>query len=598
MSYTIDFQPVGRRGSCPEGGTLLDAARALGVDLASVCGGYGTCGSCKVQIVAGQVSPVGPREEGELSAAELAQGYRLACLAEPLSDCTVHVPPESLTALQRTQVEGLEVEVEIEPSVVRYAVHMAKPTLKDLRSDDERLLEAAGPDAVLTDLEVARLASTELRQMGWQGHVTQRDREIVHVAPHGAPWLGLAVDIGTTKIAAYIVDLATGQTRVARGAMNPQIAYGEDVVARLVYANKGSDEAAQMQARLTDGLNQVVEEACAEIGAQSTDIVDAVVVGNTAIHHLLLRLPVGQLAAAPYVPAVRGAVDIKARDIGLQLAPGAYVYLLPNIAGYVGADHVAMLLATGLAEREDTVLAIDIGTNTEICLTHQGQMASLSCASGPAFEGAHIKFGMRAAPGAIERVRIADHHIEYKTIGDQPPVGLCGSGILDVVAELRRTKVLDASGRLVGPGIRQIEGEREVVIAGEGEAANGRAITVTQKDIREIQLAKGAIRSGIEALLRDAGITAGDLDQVIIAGAFGTYIDVESANRIGLLPSLPLERVSQVGNAAGMGARLAVISLAHRLQAQAVAQRVRYIELARSPQFARNYAEAMRFPNA
>ena len=594
MSYTIDFQPVGRRGSCPEGGTLLDAARALGVDLASVCGGYGTCGSCKVQIVAGQVSPVGPREEGELSAAELAQGYRLACLAEPLSDCTVHVPPESLTALQRTQVEGLEVEVEIEPSVVRYAVHMAKPTLKDLRSDDERLLEAAGPDAVLTDLEVARLASTELRQMGWQGHVTQRDREIVHVAPHGAPWLGLAVDIGTTKIAAYIVDLATGQTRVARGAMNPQIAYGEDVVARLVYANKGSDEAAQMQARLTDGLNQVVEEACAEIGAQSTDIVDAVVVGNTAIHHLLLRLPVGQLAAAPYVPAVRGAVDIKARDIGLQLAPGAYVYLLPNIAGYVGADHVAMLLATGLAEREDTVLAIDIGTNTEICLTHQGQMASLSCASGPAFEGAHIKFGMRAAPGAIERVRIADGSVEYKTIGDKPPLGLCGSGILDVVAELRGAELVDARGRLRGPGIHEEEGSHEFVIAGAGEASNGRAITVTQKDIREIQLAKGAIRSGIEALLQDAGIGAGDLDRVIIAGAFGTYIDVESAMRIGLLPRLPLECVSQVGNAAGTGARLTLLSRAQRRQAQALAERVRYIELARTPRFARNYAEAMR----
>jgi uncharacterized 2Fe-2S/4Fe-4S cluster protein (DUF4445 family) len=286
-------------------------------------------------------------------------------------------------------------------------------------------------------------------------------------------------------------------------------------------------------------------------------------------------------------------VDVKARQIGLQLAPGACVHLLPNIAGYVGADHVAMLLATGLAERENTVLAIDIGTNTEICLAHQGQMASLSCASGPAFEGAHIKFGMRAAAGAIERVQIADGRVEYKTIGDQPPVGLCGSGILDIVAELRRTAELDASGRLVGPGIQEIEGEREFVIAAESESANGCAITVTQKDIREIQLAKGAIRSGIEALLQDAGIAAGDLDQVIIAGAFGTYIDVESAIRIGLLPSLPLERISQVGNAAGMGARLAVISLAHRRQAQALARRVRYIELARTPRFARNYAKAM-----
>ncbi|MBN1657242.1 MAG: DUF4445 domain-containing protein [Anaerolineae bacterium] len=599
MAYIVDFEPVGRRGRCPEGGTLLDAARALGVDLASVCGGYGTCRRCKVQIVAGTVTPVTAREERDLPAAELAQGYRLACLTEPRSDCRVHVPVESLTALQRTQVEGLEVPVEVEPSVTGYVVSMALPTLEDLRGDDERLHEAVvaagGIEPDLPDLEVARLASTELRALGWQARVTLRGHEVVHVAADDAPWLGLAVDIGTTKIAAYLVDLATGQTLAARGVMNPQIAYGEDVIARLVYAGKGAEESARLQALLGDGLNELATAACAEIGARTTDIVDAVVVGNTAIHHLLLRLPVRQLATAPYVPVVRGAVDVKAREIGLDLAPGAYVHLLPNIAGYVGADHVAMLLATGMAERSDTALAIDIGTNTEICLTHRKQMASLSCASGPAFEGAHIKFGMRAAPGAIERVRIVDGHVEYQTIGSEPPVGLCGSGILDAVAELRRAELLGASGRLAGSGVREAEGDREFVLAGESESANDQAITVTQKDIREIQLAKGAIRSGIEALLQDAGITAGDLDQVIIAGAFGTYIDVESAITIGLLPRLPLERVSQVGNAAGTGARLALISRVQRRLAQDLARRVRYIELARTPRFMRSFAEAMRF---
>ena len=597
MSYTIDFQPVGRRGPCPEGGTLLDAARALGVDLASVCGGYGTCGRCLVQIVAGSVTRLTDRERASLSERDLDQGYRLACLVEPLSDCTVHVPPESLTALQRTQVEGLEVPVEAQPSVSRWLVQMERPSLEDLRGDDERLgeaLAAAGSDgAVIRDLAVARLASTELRRLDWQAQVTLHDHEIVHLAAEGTPWLGLAVDIGTTKIAAYVIDLSTGQTLAAHGAMNPQIAYGEDVIARLVYASKGPDEAARMQALLAGGLNQMVAGACADLGARPADVVDAVVVGNTAIHHLLLRLPVRQLAAAPYVPALRCAVDVRARDIGMNLAPGAYVHLLPNIAGYVGADHVAMLLATGLGERADTALAIDIGTNTEICLTHQGQMASLSCASGPAFEGAHIKFGMRAAPGAIERVRIVDGQVEYKTIGDEPPVGLCGSGILDVVAALRQAELLDVSGRLGGPGIREVDGVREFVMADEKTSANNRAITVTQQDVRELQLAKGAIRSGIEALLHDAGITAGDVDQVIIAGAFGTYIDVESAMTIGLLPRLPLERVSQVGNAAGTGARMALTSRAQRQQALALAQRVRYIELARTPKFARNYAQAM-----
>lgn len=599
MSYIVDFQPVGRRGPCPEGGTLLDAARALGVDLASVCGGQGTCARCKVMIVAGAVTPVTAREAAKLPAAELAQGYRMACLAKPLSDCRVHVPPESLTALQRTQVEGLEVPAQVQPSVAECVVHLERPTLEDLRGDDQRLCEALAAEresaAHLPDLEVARLASTELRRLGWQARITLRGREVTHIAAVDAPWLGLAVDIGTTKVAAYLIDLASGKALAARGAMNPQIAYGEDVIARLVYAGQGPDEAGRMQSLLVDGLGRLAAEACQEIGARPVDIVDAVVVGNTAIHHLFLRLPVGQLMAAPYVPAVRAAVNVKARDIGLPLAPGAYVYLPPNIAGYVGADHVAMLLATGMADRSDTTLAIDIGTNTEMCLTHGGRMTSLSCASGPAFEGAHIKFGMRAAPGAIERVRIVDGRAEYKTIGDEPPVGMCGSGLLDVVAHLKLAGLLDRKGRLAGPQIRggQDGDDVEFVIAEESASGNGRAIAVTQHDIRELQLAKGAIRCGIDTLLQDAGITAGDVSQVIIAGAFGTYIDVESAMTIGLLPEMPLDRVSQVGNAAGTGARLALISRDQRQRAQDLAQRVRYLELARSPRFMRNFAEAM-----
>ncbi len=597
MPYTIDFQPVGRRGLCPDGDTLLDAARSLGVDLASICGGSGSCGRCRVQLVAGKLTPVTLNEEAELTLEELAQGYRLACLAKPLSDCRVHMPPESLTALQRTQVEGLEVPVTVEPTVTSCLVALDRPTLEDLRGDDARLCQAVaaatGVAARLPDLEVARLATAELRRLDWCARVAVRGDEIIHVTAIESPQLGLAADIGTTKIAAHLVDLTTGHTLAARGAMNPQIAYGEDIIARLMVARKGSDEAARMAALLADGLSGLAADACAEVGARPTDIVDAVVVGNTAIHHLLLRLPVAQLVSAPYVPALRAAVDVKAREIGLRIAPGAYVHLLPNIAGYVGADHVAMLLATEVADVADTVLAIDIGTNTEMCLAHRGRMNSLSCASGPAFEGAHITFGMRAAPGAIERVLIVKDQVEYKTINDEPPVGLCGSGILDAVAQLRLAGLLDGKGRLEGAGVRKANGDAEFVLASERESGNGRAITVTQHDIRELQLAKGAIRTGIEALLQDAGISPADLDRVIIAGAFGTYIDIGSAMTIGLLPVLPRERVVQVGNAAGTGARLALISQAQRQGAQALADRVRYLELARTPKFMRNFAEAM-----
>jgi uncharacterized 2Fe-2S/4Fe-4S cluster protein (DUF4445 family) len=313
------------------------------------------------------------------------------------------------------------------------------------------------------------------------------------------------------------------------------------------------------------------------------------------MHHLFVGLPVLQLARAPYVPAVTSALDVKARDLGLHLAPGANLHLLPNIAGYVGADHVAMLLATGVAQAEGVVLAIDIGTNTEVCLVNRGVSISTSCASGPAFEGAHIKHGMRAARGAIERLRLADGQVEYQTIGGAPPVGLCGSGILDALAHLYRAGVLDRGGRMgEHPRVRGEGEQREYVLVAEDERDDGRpAITFTQKDVRELQLAKGAMRTGINMLLETAGLAADDVKEVIIAGAFGTYIDVASAIAIGMLPALPLERFHQVGNAAGMGAKLALISRSKRAEVRTIGERVGYLELATDPQFSITFAQAM-----
>jgi uncharacterized 2Fe-2S/4Fe-4S cluster protein (DUF4445 family) len=289
---------------------------------------------------------------------------------------------------------------------------------------------------------------------------------------------------------------------------------------------------------------------------------------------------------------MHSSIDVKAREIGLQIAPGAYVHLLPNVAGYVGADHVAMLLATRIAEMDRTTLAIDIGTNTEICLNHRGRMTSVSCASGPAFEGAHIRFGMRAAPGAIEHVRLAGEQLEIQTIGGEAPVGICGSGLLDVVAQLRSNHVLDRNGRMganAHPLVREHNGTTEFVLA---ERAGQEPLTISQKDVRELQLAKAAIRLGIQALIIAEGITEDDIEQVIIAGAFGTFINVESAVTIGMLPALPLERFKQVGNAAGTGARLALISQSQRARAEQIARHDGYIELAAVPNFNRKFAEA------
>jgi uncharacterized 2Fe-2S/4Fe-4S cluster protein (DUF4445 family) len=312
------------------------------------------------------------------------------------------------------------------------------------------------------------------------------------------------------------------------------------------------------------------------------------------MHHLLLRLPVQQLVVAPYVPAVSSALDIKARDIKLHLAEGTYVHLLPNIAGYVGADHVAIILGTELWKAKGVVLALDIGTNTEICLSNNGDMTSVSCASGPAFEGAHIQYGMRAAAGAIERLRLVDDRVEYHTVAGAAPIGLCGSGILDALAELYLHGVVDQNGRMgEHPRVRTHNGQREYVLISEEERNGGSAITVTQHDVRELQLAKGAIRTGIQALLEASSLSDEDIDEVIIAGAFGSYIDVSSAITIGMLPSLSLDRFRQVGNAAGTGARLALISRAQRVEAEKIARRVRYIELAAVPDFQDLFSQSM-----
>jgi uncharacterized 2Fe-2S/4Fe-4S cluster protein (DUF4445 family) len=564
-----------------------------------------------VQIVNGDASEVTSADEEFLSPKEIAQGYRLACQTLAVSDCRVRVPLQSLTSPQRTQVEGEETAVSPDPMAQSFLVTLQPPSLDDLRADAARLVDALaqqhGLAATCVDLDVLRRISPTLRAHAepgdghWRVRVVARAGEIIGLLPPEATPLGLAVDLGTTKIAVYLLDLTSGRTLRSRGLMNPQIAYGEDVIARITFAEQEEGKGALLRELVVDALNEVASELCAAVGAEPSDIADTVIVGNTAMHHLFLGLPVRQLALAPYVPAVASALDVKARDLGLQLAPGAYVHLLPNVAGYVGADHVAMLLATQFGEQQGVGLAIDIGTNTEICLTSEGILTSTSCASGPAFEGAHIKHGMRAANGAIERLRLVDDRVEYQTIGGGPPVGLCGSGIVDAMAQLFRAGVLDRAGRMLDhPRVREINGVREFVLVDEPEILGGStgetgrpAIAFTQQDVRQLQLAKGAMRTGIELLLESSGRKIEEIDSVIIAGAFGSYIDVSSAIAIGLLPRLPLERFRQVGNAAGMGAKLALASRAKREAARSLASRIGYLELAAHPLFTATFAQAM-----
>ena len=597
-AYTIDFEPLGRRGQCQDGEPFWACAHELGVGISSVCGGVGTCQSCKVRVLTGTVSEPTSNELDAFSPQELKDGWRLACQTYPRSDCKLGIPSESMTTLQRTQVEGLEIAVHPEPPVQGYHLQLATPSLSDLRADGDRLLEALYQQHQLhcskIDIDVLRTLSPRLRSWSWECRASVRHDEVVALGPWPGRQLGLAIDLGTTKIAGYLVDLSDGQTLAAKGVMNPQISYGEDIISRITAVNNSPDEGTHLQKVVIRTLNKLISSLSTEVGASPTDIVEAVVVGNTAMHHLFLGLPVRQLAVSPYVPAVSNALDIKARDLGLHIAPGAYLHLLPNIAGFVGGDHVAMLLATEVWQTEGPAVALDIGTNTEASLVNGGEITTVSCASGPAFEGGHIKDGMRATSGAIERVRIASGSIQYQTIDEVPPVGICGSGILDTMAQLYLAGIIDKGGRMKEnhPRVRAHKNQREFVLVSKEEQGKRPAIVTTQQDVRQLQLAKAAIRTGIQALLEANGCSEEEIKQVIIAGAFGSYIDVSSAITIGMLPSLPLDRFRQVGNAAGMGAKLALISLSQRTRAQAIASSVRYLELASTPNFMDTFIQA------
>ena len=445
------------------------------------------------------------------------------------------------------------------------------------------------------DIGALSQLSPQLRSWGWQCRASVRENEVVAFGPWPSRQLGLAVDLGTSKISGYLVDLSSGQTLAVKGVSNPQISYGEDIISRISYATQSAAKATQLQGLVVRALNKLAGELCAVTKAKAGDIVDAVVVGNTAMHHLLAGLPVKQLALAPFVPAVSRAIDIKASRLGLKFAPGAYLHLLPNIAAFVGADHTAVLLATLNGEIKETTIAIDIGTNTEVSLIDKDRITTTSCASGPAFEGWHIKDGMRAASGAIERVRIVDNEVEYQTIDNAPAIGICGSGILDTVAQLYLNGVLGEGGKMDEKSKRVRRGDRHlefVLVSGKGRKGVTRDIVITQSDVREIQLAKAAIRTGIQMLLEANGYGEEKIQKVIIAGAFGTYIDVASAIAIGMLPALPLERFQQVGNAAGTGARLALISRAKRAAAQKIVSGVNYVELASVPGFNQTFMQA------
>ncbi len=596
MSFEIDFEPIGIRATCSSGETILNLARRAGVMLTAICGGTGSCGRCLVRVMSGKTSAVDKIEENALDAGQLRDGWRLACRAEVAGNVCVHIPPESLVTSQRIQLEGQNPPFDLNPAVHVLEIALPAPTIDDQRADAARVRDQLGRPDLFFGLQVLRSLPMDLRANDYHAALFVKGRSVLGLRPARTVPLGLAADIGTTKLAAYLMDFTTGTTLAAMGAMNPQIAFGEDVIARIGHTVSHPEGAAQLRHAIVAAINRLAGDLCTQAGREVGDIAEAVIAGNTVMHHLFLGLPVKQLGQAPFVAAESAALDLPSTDLGLKMAPGASVHLLPNIAGFVGGDHVAMLLAAGFPKPDRIVLGIDIGTNTEISLAAKGRHFACSTASGPAFEGAHIRCGMRAAPGAIEEVLINGDQVLIRTIENRPPAGLCGSGILDLVAQMRRAGILNPVGTMemssVHPRLRSGKQGPEFIVA-SGAEESGIEITFSRADLSQIQLAKSAIRSGIAILLQHAGVSELDIDEIMIAGAFGTYLNVQSAIDIGMFPRVDRHRFKQVGNAAGAGARMALLSMAQRDRAARLAREAEYLELTTQKDFSSIFTESL-----
>lgn len=581
---------------------LLAVLHRADIGVESICGGRGACGKCRIRILEGETTPPTSAEEKALSPEELARGIRLACQANPCGDLRIYVPATSLVREPRLQLDSALDITEVSPPVEVREVEVRIPEVPgDHGSDLTRLIQALAADGrerppMDSDIMALRDLSPRIRYGRGKARAVVREGELLGTLTSGEKALGLAVDLGSTKVALYVHDLVTGETVADRGFLNPQVALGEDVVTRIQHALEDGDKRLELMRLVVEGINENLEEMLASSGASPSDVFEAMVVGNTAMHHLFLGLSVEQLARSPYLPATDLPLGVKARDLGLKLNPAAVVYLPPPIAGYVGSDHLAAVAATRLHRRTGPCLLLDIGTNTEVALKAGGRILSCSCASGPAFEGMGLSQGMRAEKGAVERVFLnpATGELEISVIGDGPPLGICGSGILSALAALLELGVLEESGRMREefPGLWR-RGEEPAYYLVPPGGDNGEGVAVTQADVREIQKAKGAIRAGVDALLLETGTDYGDLEEVILAGAFGSYLDPAVAVSLSLLPPVSLDRVVQVGNAAGAGARAMLLSLRFRREAEELAGRIEYLELSAHPTLAQLFAASM-----
>ena len=593
------------------GENLRLLANASGVFIRSDCNGDGTCGKCRV-IIAENGESLGEltySEQDLLTEKEVQQGYRLACQVQVKENLVVRIPEETGLRIRQVQSTGLERKMRLNPSVKKVHVRVTQPTLSDVLPDSERLVQTLKDSGQSGDLRIDSnlipALPRLLRECEWDVTAVLPTPGQVCALERGdttSQMYGYAVDIGTSKLVGVLINLATGETLNTLFVENPQLVYGEDIMSRMSFAMKAHENSLKLKSSVLSAINQLLERSCVMARITPGQVYELVIVGNTAMHHFLLGIESRYLALSPYVPALKGAIDLYAKDVGVLAHPHANVHVLPLIAGYVGADAVADVLASGIREVDELSLLLDIGTNTELFVGNRNDIVSCSCASGPAFEGAHIRQGMKAVHGAIERVRVdpTTLNVQYETVGGGKPVGICGSGILDAVAELMKCHVIDSKGRfqkIDNKRLVEVSGDRAFVLAWGDETSTGDPVVITQRDIGEVQLAKAAIHAGCAVLMSRVGVKAADLKRVYIAGSFGNYVNPASAKLLGLIPEVPTEIIRFVGNTAIAGAKMCLTSVEARREAKAIGERVRYIELGADPGFSKEFAASMYLPH-
>ncbi|MCF8024618.1 MAG: ASKHA domain-containing protein [Desulfobacteraceae bacterium] len=606
IALEVTFQPSMLSAMVPLGSLITEAMMEAGVFIPLDCGGNGTCGSCLVS-VQGEVSEPSDAEKRMLEPSQLEEGWRLACQTEVLGDLSVFVPETRGTSESSWQIDAGDIVPGERgtPVIVSESCEIPAPSLDDPRADLRRVLkvisEQEGIERLYADTFTASQVTDLARRHDWHLNAFRRGRELVGVAAPGRGPLGLAVDLGSTKLAGYLLDLETGEIIASKGRLNPQVSFGADVVTRLQKAVGGTVESGRLTDMVRDAINGLAQELAESVNADCGRICEMSVVGNSVMIHLLLHLPLEQLGAPPFVACMDQATDIKARDIGLDSAPGAYLHLPPLIGGFVGSDNVAMVMGGDLDRPGTCRLGLDIGTNTEVVLVLPGEEPSLliaSAPSGPTFEGAHLSSGMRAMGGAISKVWFQDGKSAFETIDGAKPAGLCGSGIIDAIAAMLGEGIINGQGHLDQSNERVKADERSIsyVLVPSEHSATGRDITVTQSDISQLQMAKGAISAAAATLLSIAGLESKDLSEVVMAGSFGSHFDVVSARRIGLIPDVSGADYKQIGNAAGRGAQFVLNNREARNRAVSIPAMTRYVELTSQPKFNSLFARSLQFP--